>query len=154
MTQTPPPLKGQEQRMTFRLLSLWNRLRGERSMPSLADIDIHEIEEVWHSTFTIDVRGDESEHVFQYFGPDLATVFDNDYTGMELEDAMNDIMINNTIGYYDKVIQTKQPQSESSEFYMDGKEVRYRSIILPLSSDDENIDFVFGTTNYRVFEKA
>lgn len=150
-TRTPPP-QGQEQRMTFRLLSLWNRLRGERLMPSLVDIDIHEIEEIWHHTFTIDVRGEESEHMIQYFGPELATVFNRDYSGMELEEALNDIMVNNTIGFYDKVIASKQPQSESSEFYINGKEARYRSIILPLSSNGEDIDFVFGTTNYKIFD--
>lgn len=146
------PLRGQEQRMTFRLLSLWNRLRGERPMPSLAEIDIHEIEEIWHSTFTIAVSGDESEHEITYFGPDLASVFNEDYTGVMLEEALNDIMINNTIGFYDKVMETGQPQSESSEFFMNGREVKYRSIILPLSSDGENIDFVFGTTNYKIFD--
>ena len=79
------PLKGQEQRMTVRLLSLWNRLRGERPMPSLAEIDIHEIEEMWHHTFTIAIQGDPSQHQIAYFGPELASVFNRDYSGMGLQ---------------------------------------------------------------------
>mgnify|MGYP004204442371 CR=1 FL=1 len=121
-------------------------------MPSLADVDITEIEEIWHQTFTIDVRGEEEDHKFHYFGSDLISVYGQDLTGLEMQEAMNDIMINNTMGFYEDVLKTGQPQSQSSEFFMNDKEVRYRSIILPLSSNGVEIDFVFGTSNYKIFD--
>lgn len=142
---------GSEQRMTFRLLSYWNRVRGSKSMPSLSDINIQEIPEVYHFTFTIALGADESEHSFQYFGPELASVFGQDYTGYTLQEALNDVIVNNTIGFYDKVMAEGKPHSESSEFFSEGREVRYRSIILPLSSNGETIDFLIGTTNYKIF---
>lgn len=144
-------LSGQEKRMTFRLLSYWQRARGEKEMPSLAEVNISEIEEVWHYTFTLALGVDEADHHFQYFGPELASTFGRDYTGMTLEESLSDIMINNTIGYYDEVLETRRPTSQSSEFFMNGQEIRYRSIILPLSSNGETIDYMFGTTNYRIF---
>ncbi len=144
-----PP--GQEQRMTFRLLSYWNRIRADREFPSLSDVNISEIEEVYHFTFTIDVSGEEAEHSFQYFGPELITIFERNYTGYLLEEALADVIIDNTIGFYPKVIADRRPVSESSEFFSEGAEVRYRSIILPLSSDGEHIDFLMGTTNYKKF---
>ena len=149
---TTPQASGQEQRMTFRLLSYWQRMRAEREMPSLADINISEIEAMWHHTFTIELGASEEEHRFQYFGPELASVFGQDYTGTELGDALNDVMVNNTIGYYEEVLEKRKPCAQSSEFFMDGKEVRYRSIILPLSSNGQEIDFLFGTTNYKMFD--
>ena len=142
----------QEQRLTFRLLSYWNRIRGTRELPSLSDVNISEITEMWHLTFTIDVSGGEEDHKFQYFGPDLATIFGTDYTGQYLADAMNDTTVNNTLGFYPKVMEDGKPHSESSSFYLEGKEVRYRSLIVPLSSDGETIDFVLGTTNYKIFD--
>ena len=142
---------GTEQRMTFRLLSYWNRIRADRPLPSLSDVQIAELPEVYHYTFTIELGPSEEDHRFTYFGPHLASTFGQDYTGSYLYEAMNDVTINNTIGFYHKVVADRAPVSESSEFFLDGKEIRYRSIILPLSSDGETIDFLFGTTNYKVF---
>ena len=146
------PPQGQEQRLTFRLLSYWSRVRAGKSMPSLVDVNIAEITDVYHMTFTIEVGQIEEEHRISYFGPDLASVFGQDYTGQYLLDAMQDVMVNNTIGFYDKVLEAKEPKSESSEFFMEGKEVRYRIIMLPCSSKDKDIDFLIGTTNYTIFD--
>lgn len=114
-------------------------------------MNIAEITEMWHFTFTIDVRGAPEDHVVQYFGPQLATIFGHDYSGESMEHAMQDLMISNTIGFYDKAMDTGAPVSESSSFHKDGKEVRFRSLIVPFSSDGTTVDFVLGTTNYKIF---
>lgn len=142
----------QEQRLTFRLLSYWSRMRNGRKMPSLGDINIREITEIYHMTFTIEMGESEDEHRISYFGPDLAAIFGQDYTGQYLIDALNDVMVNNTIGFYEKVLADREPHSESSEFFVDGKEVRYRSIILPCSGNDNDVDYLIGTTNYKIFD--
>lgn len=145
------PISGQEQRLTFRLLSYWNRIRGARAMPSLSDVNISEITEMWHFTFTIDVK-DPDGHRFQYFGPSLASVFGQDYTDEYLAEALeNDGMLGNTIGFYDKVLEKAEPALEAASFYSEGNEVRYRSIIVPFSSDGTTVDYLIGTTNYKVF---
>jgi hypothetical protein len=144
-------LKGQEQRMTFRLLSYWSRVRAGRIMPALKDVNISEIQEIYHFTFTIKMESEEGP-VFEYFGPELAGTFGQDYTGIPLEEALADTMVDNTIGFYEKVLESKQPHSESSEFFLDGREVRYRSIILPCSSNEFNVDYLIGTTNYKIFD--
>lgn len=140
-----------EQRLTFRLLSYWNRIRGTRDFPSLHEINIGEITEIWHYTFTLAVTGPPDEHKFHYFGPQLAAIFGVDHTGDLMADVMQDSMIVNTIGFYDKVITQRAPVSESSSFHLGEKEVRYRSLIVPLSSDGQTIDYLLGTTNYKIF---
>jgi hypothetical protein len=125
-------------------------MRGDRKFPSLADINIQEILEMWHFTFTIDVQR-EGMHSFQYFGSELATIFGQDYTGEPLSEAMNDVIVDNTIGFYPRVLSMQEPALEAASFYMDGCEMRYRSIIVPLSSDGVTIDYVLGTTNYKAF---
>lgn len=102
---------------------------------------------MWHFTFTIDVRNQQ----FHYFGPELATIFKTDYTGEYVGQSMqDDPILGNTIGFYPKVIERRAPLSESSSFHLNGREVRYRSLIVPLSSDGLVIDYVLGTTNYKV----
>lgn len=139
--------------MTFRLLSYWNTIRGDRKFPSLTDVVISDIEHLYHQTFVIKLGDTPEEHMFQYFGPDLASVFGEDFSDQYLIDAMEmSAAINNTIGFYEKVLDDRGPVSESSEFYLDGYEVRYRSLILPLSSDDITFDYLIGTTNYKIFD--
>lgn len=119
-------------------------------MPSLADVNINEITEMWHFTFTIALK-DGEEPYFHYFGPELIQILDEDYTSHSVEEAMDGLM-GNLIGFYPKVIKQRSPVSESSHFYMEGQEARYRSLIVPLSSDGQEIDFLVGTTNYRIYE--
>ena len=149
--QTPPPAAGTEQRLTFRLLSYWNRIRGERAMPSLMDVNIQEILELWYFSFTIDLR--DPDHRFQYFGSKLTDIFNEDYTGWSLQEAINtDIIVNNTIGFYPRAVDKREPVMEAASFFSEGDEVRYRSLIVPLSSDGETVDFLIGTTNYKHFK--
>lgn len=122
-------------------------------MPALTDVNIQEIAEMWHFSFTLDVSKPLNEHFFQYFGPGLAAIFGEDYAGANAQVAMQEsALLSNTIGFYEKVIATAAPQTESSSFFMDGKEVRYRSLIVPLSTDGKTIDYVMGTTNYKIFD--
>jgi hypothetical protein len=124
-------------------------MRAGRKYPSLSDINISDIEEIWHFSFTIDVMN--AQHKFQYFGPELVTIFGVDYTGEYVEETMNDIFINNTIGSYLNSIEQKKPTMESASFHYNGKEVRYRTLTVPLSHNGEAIDYVMGTTNYKIF---
>lgn len=124
-------------------------MRGTRPFPSLSDININEILEMWHWSFTINVS--EDPHFFQYFGPQLADIFGHDYTGESIPDAMNDPKIQQTIGFYEKARDNREPSLEADSFMLEGKEVRYRSLIVPLSSDGKNIDYLIGTTNYKIF---
>lgn len=144
-------MSGAEQRLTFRLLSYWNRIRGDREFPSLADVNINEITEMWHFTFTIALKEDGCPN-FHYFGPELIQIIGEDYTGEDVDAAVEGGLLGNLIGFYPKVIEQRSPVSESSHFYNEGKEIRYRSLIVPLSSDGKQIDFLVGTTNYKIYE--
>jgi hypothetical protein len=143
---------GQEQRLTFRLLSYWNRIRGSRPVPALSDVNIAEIAEIWHHTFTIDLT-DAAGHRFLYFGPGIASIFGQDYTGEYLATAMEDDgMLANTLGFYEKSMKSGEPAMEGSSFYSEGNEVRYRSLIVPLSNGESDaVSYLVGTTNYKIF---
>ena len=83
---------------------------------------------MWHFSFTMAVGGELNDHFFQYFGPELASVFGEDYTGSNVAEAVGDSeLLSNTLGFYLKVIETAAPLSESSSFFMNGKEVPYRA---------------------------
>jgi hypothetical protein len=119
-------------------------------MPAMSEVKINEIEEIWHISFVIDVT--EEKHCFQYFGPALAEIFGEDFTTEDMEEALDkEPLLANSIGYYPKVIETRQPALDASAFQNNNEEIRYRSIIVPLSNDGENVHYLLGTTNYKSF---
>lgn len=148
---TPP---GHEKRGTFRLLSYWSTMKGDREFPKLEELSVQVLEDMWHLCFVIEIRDPIEESVFQYFGPELATVFNTNHGGEPVKQAFeDDWILENTVGFFPKIIKERQPITESSEFFLEGDEVRYRSLIVPLSSDGKKIDYVMGTTNYKIFPK-
>lgn len=89
---------------------------------------------------------------FEYFGPALARLFGKDYTGTVVEEAAREEpKIATMLGFYQKVMERHSPVSEASEFFLDEQQLRYRSVIAPMSTDGEHIDRLIGTTNYKVF---
>lgn len=151
--QELPP--GQEKRLTFRLLSYWQRIRGDRTFPALGEIDISAITEMWHHCFTIEVGDTLDECRFQNFGPELCQTFGVNHAGEPVLDALaHDPKLEHTIGFFPDVLKRREPVADSGEFYMEGDEVRYRSLIVPLSTNGTDIDYLLGTTNYRIFPKA
>ncbi len=147
----PTHVNVKEQRLAFRLLSYWDRVRAGRKFPALSDINITEIAEMWHFSFTINVaNSNHNEHEFLYFGPELASIFQADLTGEKIIEALNDVILNNTIGSYLRSVEKREPTMDSAKFYYDGREVKYRTLFVPLSTDGINVDYVMGTTNYRI----
>lgn len=145
-------MQPQEQRLTFRLLSYWNRIKADRTYPSLAEMKVSEMAELWHHMFSIRIGICEHEHSFSYFGAELVAIFGTNFTSDNVQDALQqNTRLEHTIGYYPKVIKTGAPQSDSDSFHLEGCEVRYRSLIVPLSSDGKTIDYLLGTTNYKIF---
>lgn len=143
----------QERRLTFQLLCYWNELRADREFPRMDELHIEKIEHIWHNSFVIDMREeDPAEWEFQYFGSDLVEIFEDNWAGEKVFDALQkDSKLDNTISFYRQVKEKKTPISESSEFLVEGQEVRYRSLIVPMSSDGKTVDYVIGTTNYKVY---
>lgn len=153
ISQEPLKTTGQERRITFRLLSYWNRIRTDREMPSLGDVNVEEIMEIWHFSFVIDIKKGLDSARFHYFGPELVNIFETNHSDEPLRQAMDqDTKLENTVGFFPKVVERRAPVSESSEFFLENKEVRYRSLIVPFSSDGKEIDYLMGTTNYKIFD--
>lgn len=142
---------GYERRLTFRLLSYWNRIRGDQDFPRFADVQADALGEVWHYCFIIGMATGDAPN-FQHFGKELRALFHQDYAGQALGQALQHSPLGQTIGFYEKVCQRRAPVSQASSFVLEGCEARYRSLIVPLSTDQQEIDYLIGTANYRVFD--
>jgi hypothetical protein len=149
---TPVPRKywppEAERRLTYRLLNYWDELRGGRPFPRLADIDSSAIPDIWPWCFVLDTHLDYPSPYFQYLGEDLAK-----YSGIYLsgKDDWRMTLLDKAASHLGRTLSVREPiliEDELTRF--DGRELVFRSIMLPLSDDGESISHVLGAANGRV----
>ncbi len=137
-----------ERRLTYRVLSYWDELRGSRPWPALADIDGGTIPEIWPWCFVLDTQLDYPTPYFQYLGRDLAK-----YSGIYLS-GKNDwrmTLLDKASAHLGRTLAAREPILIEDELVRyDGQKLLFRSIMLPLSDDGESISHVLGAANGRI----
>ena len=141
-----------EQRSTFRLLSYWNGIKEDRSIPDISQINLGEMGELWDDCFVLDVKQPDRPE-FQHFGSELIQIFEQDYTGAILDEkAVHPVLADLNL-FIEEVWIMESPVSHCGEFSTgEAEKLRYRSLLAPLAENGDNsIQFLIGTTNYRKY---
>jgi hypothetical protein len=137
-----------ERRLVGRLLSYWHDLCDGRTYPSLKDIDPERVGSDWRWSFILET-GDHREFPnFLYLGPDLAK-----YSGIFLagQDDFTTTLLDVATHKLDRVFREGCPLlMEDVVTLFDGQRLMYRAVLLPLSDDGDNINFVLGAANGRM----
>ncbi len=149
-------LKQGDQRASATLLHYWMQQRRGMYLPTLQDINLRAISALWTKAFLIDVSQSRPESFrFEYFGDDLVRIFGRDVCDEPVELSLKALpILGGTIGYYQRVFERHTPVAETGHFQLDthpGQEVRYRSVILPLASSHGKLEYLLGTTNYKIY---
>ena len=142
--------QGIERRLVLRLLAHWRSLCGERSMPSFSDVDPDAIPDMWPHSFVLELDGKEGGPVFRAMGDEFDKCTTNSLIGKRIADAPSDSLPGMALVYIDEVLQKGVPISRGGEFCKpDGVRVLYRSVLLPMSDNDETISGILGAANCR-----
>ncbi len=140
-----------ERRLVLRVLNYWRHLAGEKEFPSIDEIDASDIPEIWPNCFLLDSSGNPDDPVLMDIGDQLQKDLGGDAKGKPISEVINESLLSAALGHYRQVATKKVPISLGGEYTKnDGTQVLYRSIILPLSGDGENIDKFFGAANSRL----
>ena len=120
-----------------RLLDLWIRKRGNRSMPARRDIDTIELREWLGNLILVDVPKDNGG-VYRYrvYGTKLVDLFGYELTGKSVSHfaSMRQPLI---AGDYDRVRRDKVPVYFDRQGVAHGQSVRIQTLALPLSTGAE-----------------
>ena len=147
-----PELSTIERRITLRLLSYWERLRGDRPMPTEQDIDPEDIGDLWDSCFLIHVRDlEKSDYNYTYLGDAIAEAY---HHGLSADDpaALASPNAGKLASGYSKVIATGKPLLEEGEFHnLHDEIVKYRQCLLPLG-DGKEIQAIFVGMHFKIFQ--
>ncbi len=134
-----------QRRLTWRLLTYWERLRGERDFPALSDVKSEDIPHIWPYCFVLDVKNFREFPYFHYFGRSLAR-----YSGVFLSghQDLSHTLLKKAVCHYREAIKRGAPvlvEEELTQF--DSRRLLFRSVLLPLSDDQVSVDYLLGAAN-------
>lgn len=150
--ELPPEAIGQdERRMQVRAYNHWASLLGERTFPSIEDLEPHELPDFGPHSVLLDFSAGIEDPVVQYLGFKLAEECGaEDHLIQRLSDVPPRSLLSRITDHYLQIMANEAPIGFEAEFMNQrGASILYRGILLPFSSDDETIDFIYGVINWK-----
>lgn len=153
----PPASIGQdERRMQVRAYNHWASLLGDTTFPSIEDLAPAELPDFGPNSVLLDFSAGIEDPAVQYLGDKLAAECDADGATIEkLSDVPPRSLLSRITDHYMQILANQAPIGFEAEFVNErGASVLYRGILLPFSSDDETIDFIYGVINWKEMADA
>jgi hypothetical protein len=120
----------------------WRQKRGDRGLPSRADLDPAEFRYALGNVSLVDVLQDPLRFRIRVAATNVEARFDRALTGTYVHDLPEPDSARLLDKVYRAVLRTGQPQSFVCEVVEDGVGRRYRAIIWPLASNHRDIDML------------
>lgn len=149
--QLPPESIGQdERRMQVRAYNHWASLLGDRSYPSIEDLEPHNLPDFGPNSVLLDFSAGIEDPVVQYLGDKLGEECGADGPIARLSDVPPRSLLSRITDHYMQILANQAPIGFEAEFVNQrGSSILYRGILLPYSSDDDTIDFIYGVINWK-----
>ena len=146
---------GQERRISERLLSLWEELRGDRPIPLERDLDIQRLSDYWESCFIVEItrREDERDYKYSYLGESIIAAYGDDLTGKEVYNHLIAPYTQMLLLKFETVVGDLATVTDEAEFMnLKSKLIRYRQCLVPLGGSDGHVGFILGTMTWSQYD--
>ncbi|MBU2339942.1 MAG: hypothetical protein KKE77_01695 [Alphaproteobacteria bacterium] len=146
----PSPVGQDERRMQVRAYNHWSSLLADRNFPSIEDLDPASLKDFGPYSVLLDFTQGVENPAVEYLGEQLA----EECSAQDAIDAVSEIparsLLSRITDHYMQILANQAPIGFEAEFVNQrGATALYRGILLPYSSDDETIDFIFGVINWK-----
>ena len=154
MRRSENPTTGRSRRTNDRVLGLWRELRGNRAYPTpedvISDANAEDAGGVGPNAFIIYFDGQPLESVFTSGSKVLESVCGTETRGNRITDCLPKPLGESMLGFVRTLAKIRKPIAVSSRFATDhGSEILYRSIYLPLSTDQDHVEYLLGAFSYK-----
>ena len=152
VAEAPPPAIGRdERRMQVRAYNFWASLLADRNFPAITDLDPAARDDFGPNSVLLDFSADDEDPRIAYLGSALADECDAGGLAIRrLSDVPSRSLLSRITDHYLQIIANQAPIGFEAEFINQrGATILYRGILLPFSSDDRQIDFIYGVINWK-----
>lgn len=151
LREAPPSPVGQdERRMQVRAYNHWASLLDGRNFPSIEDLDAAGLPDFGPFSVLLDFTGGIENPSIQFLGDKLAEECGTDSEIETLADVPARSLLSRITDHYMQILANQAPIGFEAEFVNQREQtILYRGILLPFSSDDDTIDFIYGVINWK-----
>ncbi|HEY7808732.1 MAG TPA: hypothetical protein VIC34_16170 [Croceibacterium sp.] len=150
--EAPPASIGQdERRMQVRAYNHWASLLEERNFPSIDGLEPTQLPDFGPYSVLLDFTAGIENPGVAYLGDKLAAECDIAIDELRtLADVPPRSLLSRITDHYMQILANQAPIGFEAEFVNQrGSTILYRGILLPFSTDDEAIDFIYGVINWK-----
>ncbi|MEQ1790360.1 MAG: PAS domain-containing protein [Rickettsiales bacterium] len=145
-----------DKRLTVRLEKYWQHIKKDEEIPDFRRNNPAMIEDMWEQCFVLSVIPPMGKaYKYEYLGVKIRKMYGGDLTGMSV-DLKSKQFPNSAIvprlQTISSLLDMKTPQECSGEMpTIDGKFIKYRTILLPFGNEKSGITHVVAGVSYREF---
>src|SRR4051812_45911068 len=153
--ERPPEIGVDERRMHVRAYNYWVSLLAGRAYPAIQDVDPHNIEDFGAHSVLLDFSRDPEDPEIAFLGRALRAECGLDANIRHISEVPSRSLLSRLTDHYLQIIANRAPIGFEAEFVSQrGHNTLYRGILMPLSSDGETIDFIYGVINWKEMADA
>ncbi|WP_375381508.1 hypothetical protein [uncultured Sphingomonas sp.] len=139
-----------ERRMHVRAYNHWVSLLRGRPYPSIEDLDPAGIADFGPHSVLLDFSRGIEDPAISFLGRSLRSECALDPSITRIADVPSRSLLSRLTDHYLQIIANRAPIGFEAEFVgTRGHPTLYRGILMPLSSDGDAIDFIYGVINWK-----
>lgn len=139
-----------ERRMHVRAYNHWVSLLKGRPYPSIEDLDPAGIADFGAHSVLLDFTRGVDDPEIQFLGRALREECALDHAITRVVDVPARSLLSRLTDHYLQIIANRAPIGFEAEFVgTRGHQTLYRGILMPFSSSDDQIDFIYGVINWK-----
>ena len=146
----PSPIGQDERRMQVRAYNHWASLLTDHSFPSIEELEPENLPDFGPYGVLLDFTAGIDDPSIAYLGAELAVECGTDTALKQLDDVPTRSLLSRITDHYMQILANQAPIGFEAEFVNQrGATILYRGILLPFSSNDDTIDFIYGVINWK-----
>jgi len=139
-----------ERRMHVRAYNYWVSLLDGRDFPSIEDLEPGEVEDFAGHSVLLDFTCGRDNPAIPYIGAGIRDECGLSDDTRNIADVPSRSLLSRLTDHYMQIIANRAPIGFEAEFLNQRSEnICYRGILMPFSSDGEQIDFIYGVINWK-----
>lgn len=148
--EAPPVVSGDERRMQVRAYNFWTAQLHDKNYPSIEELDPASVEDFRDFSVLLDFTSGIENPSIEYLGDALRAECGLGEDVTYLDQVPSRSLLSRITDHYLQIIANRAPIGFEAEFVNErGVNIMYRGILLPYSSDDDTIDFIYGVINWK-----
>jgi len=153
--ERPPEIGTDERRMHVRAYNYWVSLLQGRPFPSITDVDPEGIEDFGPHSVLLDFSRDANDPRITYLGEALRRECGIEDDLQRISEVPARSLLSRLTDHYLQIIANRAPIGFEAEYVgQRGANMLYRGILMPLSSNGEEIDYIYGVINWKELADA